>query len=63
MGTDEEELDIDIYNWTVAPKNDEDGTEKGGASRVEDVVECRSMLVADVHKAVLRFVEKFNANF
>ena len=48
--TAEEELEVEIGKWKV-----EDGNE---------VVEtCRDLLMGEVRKSVLKFVERFNANF
>ncbi|KAL3801422.1 hypothetical protein HJC23_007032 [Cyclotella cryptica] len=52
--TAEEELEVDVLKWKKAPK---------GESGPADVEVCRSLLVGDVRKSVLRFVERFNANF
>ena len=56
--SNEEELEVEVLAWKIAPE-DED-TE---ASLVQDCVECRKVMVADVRKSVLAFVEKFNVNF
>lgn len=52
--TAEEELEVDVLKWKKAPKD-----ETGAA----DVEVCRSLLVGEVRKSVLQFVERFNANF
>lgn len=51
--TAEEELEVDMSGWTKAPSGESEN----------HVVACRNLLVQDVRKSVLRFVEKFNANF
>lgn len=56
--TAEEELDVDVLVWKKAPVDNNEG-----GIKVVDVEECRRMLVGDVRKSVLRYVEKFNANF
>eukprot|EP00986_Skeletonema_menzelii_P019586 scaffold28542_cov148-Skeletonema_menzelii.AAC.2 len=53
--TAEEELEVDISGWNKAPS--------GEGVNLEDAVTCQNLLVQDVRKSVLRFVEKFNANF
>jgi len=53
--TAEEELEVDISGWKKAPSGENVNT--------EDAVACRNLLVQDVRRSVLRFVEKFNANF
>jgi tetratricopeptide (TPR) repeat protein len=53
--TAEEELEVDISGWKKAPS--------GEGVNLEDAVACQNLLVQDVRKSVLRFVEKFNANF
>eukprot|EP00984_Skeletonema_dohrnii_P001008 scaffold320_cov108-Skeletonema_dohrnii-CCMP3373.AAC.11 len=53
--TAEEELDVDISGWKKAPS--------GEGVNLEDAVACQNLLVQDVRRSVLRFVEKFNANF
>lgn len=61
--SNEEELDVDVLAWKTFPNasSSEDGGD--GVNVMQDCVECRKMLVADVRKSVLRFVEKFNATF
>jgi hypothetical protein len=56
--TSEEELEVEVLAWKIAP--DDNDTE---SSLVQDCVECREVMVADVRKSVLAFVEKFNENF
>ena len=51
----EEELEVDISGWTKMPS--------GEGVNVGDANACRDLLVQDVRKSVLRFIEKFNANF
>ena len=51
----EEELEVNV-GWKKAPR-------EGNGVCVRDVEECRNMLLQDVRKSVLRFVEQFNANF
>lgn len=53
--TAEEELEVDISGWKKAPS--------GEGVNMEDAVACQNLLVQDVRRSVLRFVEKFNANF
>ena len=55
---DEDELEVDILSWKKVPSE-----EGGNVHAVKDVTECRKLLVHDVRKAVLQFVEKFNTNF
>eukprot|EP00571_Detonula_confervacea_P013003 CAMPEP_0172307430 /NCGR_PEP_ID=MMETSP1058-20130122/8295_1 /TAXON_ID=83371 /ORGANISM="Detonula confervacea, Strain CCMP 353" /LENGTH=560 /DNA_ID=CAMNT_0013019597 /DNA_START=12 /DNA_END=1694 /DNA_ORIENTATION=+ len=55
--SNEDELDVDVIAWKTPPPAD------SGVSVMQDCVECRKVLVADVRKSVLRFVEKFNATF
>ena len=50
-----EELDVDISGWKKAPS--------GEGVNLEDATACQNLLVQDVRRSVLRFVEKFNANF
>lgn len=57
-----EALEVDILAWKQAPTHPDDSI-GDGQNVVQDCVECRKMLVQDVRKSVLRFVEKFNANF
>mmetsp|Transcript_34840 Transcript_34840/g.73500 ORF Transcript_34840/g.73500 Transcript_34840/m.73500 type:complete len:583 (+) Transcript_34840:1271-3019(+) len=65
---DEDELEVEIFGWKKAPASaaaaaaEEEG-EHRRAMVVQDVTECRKMLVQDVRKSVLKFVETFNANF
>jgi len=47
-----------VLAWKIAPEDND--TE---SSLVQDCVECREVMVADVRKSVLAFVEKFNENF
>lgn len=56
---EEDELEVEVLGWKKVPAGGE------GAQGVlrQDAVECRTMLVQDVRKSVLRFVEKFNADF
>ena len=56
--TAEEELKVDIGAWNQAPNSDNEGD-----SVVSDAVECRKLLVSDVRKSVLKFVEQFNSQF
>lgn len=58
--SDEEELDVQVNKWKTGPKAP-DG--ESGFHTTADCVECRKMLVSDIRKRVLSFVEKFNANF
>mmetsp|Transcript_2071 Transcript_2071/g.3576 ORF Transcript_2071/g.3576 Transcript_2071/m.3576 type:complete len:235 (+) Transcript_2071:495-1199(+) len=68
---DEEELEVDIMGWKKAPgagagADDDVGGEGGDRPQrhlAQDAIECRKLLVQDVRKSVLQFVEKFNANF
>ena len=53
--TAEEELEVDISAWKKTP------SEEG--ANLEDAVACQNLLVQDVRRSVLRFVQKFNANF
>lgn len=53
--TAEEELEVDILGWKKEPD--------GEGVNLEGVNSCRDMLVQDVRKSVLRFVEKFNTSF
>merc|ERR1711862_68395 len=57
--TAEEELEVDICAWNQAPQN----SDNEGDSVVTDAVECRKVLVSDVRKSVLKFVEQFNSQF
>jgi len=61
---DEDELEVDIMGWKKAPAA-VDGGEGDRPQRhlAQDAIECRKLLVQDVRKSVLQFVEKFNANF
>ena len=54
----EEELKVDIGAWIQAPNSNNEGD-----SVVTDAVECRKLLVSDVRKSVLKFVEQFNSQF
>lgn len=56
--TAEEELEVDVGAWKQAPHSDNDG-----GSVMIDAVECRKVLVSDVRKSVLKFVEQFNSQF
>lgn len=56
--TAEEELEVDIGAWNQAPNSDNEG-----GRVVSDAVECRKLLVSDVRKSVLKFVEQFNSQF
>merc|ERR1712087_71361 len=56
--TAEEELKVDIGAWNQAPNSNNEGD-----SVVTDAVECRKLLVSDVRKSVLKFVEQFNSQF
>ena len=58
--SDEEELDVQVNKWKTGPKAP-DG--ESGFHTTADCVECRKLLVSDIRKSVLSFVEKFNANF
>ena len=58
-GNVEEELEVEVLAWKIAPSQDDDDVGRV----VGDCVECRKVLVTDVRKSVLGFVEKFNANF
>ena len=60
-GNVEEELEVEVLAWKRAPSQDDDSG--GSAGRVGDCVECRKVLVTDVRRSVLGFVEKFNENF
>ena len=53
--TAEEELEVDISGWKKAPS--------GEGVNLEDAIACQNLLVQDVRKSVLKFIEKFNANF
>ena len=57
---DEDEIEVEIFAWKKAPSANNDETNE---NIVQDAIECRNMLVTDVRKSVLRFVEKFNSNF
>jgi hypothetical protein len=52
--TAEEELEVEILRWKKSPDEDCD---------VNGVETCRALLVGEVRKSVLKFVERFNANF
>jgi activator of HSP90 ATPase len=52
--TAEEELEVEILRWKKSPDEDCD---------VNGVETCRELLVGEVRKSVLKFVERFNANF
>ena len=52
--TAEEELEVNISGWK-APS--------GEGVNLEDAIACQNLLVQDVRKSVLKFIEKFNANF
>ncbi|KAL7548270.1 hypothetical protein ACHAWF_011563, partial [Thalassiosira exigua] len=57
--SNEDELDVEVSGWKKAPK-------AGGEDRrnvVDDASECRTMLVRDVRRSVLRFAEEFSKNF
>ena len=56
--TSEEELEVEVLAWKIAPDDND-----AESSLVQDCVECREVMVADVRKSVLAFVEKFNENF
>lgn len=56
--SDEEELDVEVMAWKKAPSAGKDVIHV-----VQDAVECQKVLVQDVRKGVLQFVEKFNTNF
>ncbi len=58
---DEDELEVDVMAWTKAPVAGGEGDQRRHV--VQDTVECRKLLVQDVRKSVLQFVEKFNAKF
>ncbi len=65
-GAVEEELEVEVLAWKRAPSSSPPRDDNSGgiaAGRVKDCVECRKVLVADVRKSVLGFVEKFNENF
>jgi tetratricopeptide (TPR) repeat protein len=51
--TAEEELEVDVLKWKKRPEGE----------LVGDAEVCRDVLVGEVRKSVLRFVERFNANF
>ena len=50
-----EELEVEILRWTKSPL--EEDCDANGVGM------CRSLLVGEVRKSVLKFVERFNANF
>lgn len=52
--TAEEELEVEILRWKKSP---------GGNCDVNGVETCRDLLVGEVRKSVLKFVERFNTNF
>ena len=58
-GNVEEELEVEVLVWKRAPSQDDNDVGRV----VGDCVECRKVLVTDIRKSVLGFVEKFNANF
>ncbi|KAL7527689.1 hypothetical protein ACHAXR_003458 [Thalassiosira sp. AJA248-18] len=60
---DEDELEVDVYAWTKAPSAANEDDADASTHVVQDAIECRKMLVQDVRKSVLRFVEKFNTTF
>ena len=52
--TAEDELEVELLRWIKSPVEDCD---------VNGVETCRGLLVSEVRKSVLKFVERFNANF
>jgi len=63
--TAEEELEVDIFAWKKAPPNPSEGDDAGTKllHAALDCTECRKILVQDVRRSILKFVEKFNKNF
>lgn len=58
--TTDEELEVEILAWKTGPTPSDNGSQD---TTTKDCIDCRKMLVSDVTKSVLRFVEKFNATF
>lgn len=57
---DDEELELEIMAWKSGPNPPEGDS---GVFTAQDCMECRKLMVSDVRKSVLTFVQKFNANF
>ncbi|KAL3772210.1 hypothetical protein ACHAW5_009357 [Stephanodiscus triporus] len=62
-GNVEEELEVEVLAWKRAPSSPSRNDDIGASITAQDCVECRRVLITDVRKSVLGFVEKFNANF
>ena len=60
--TSDEELEEEVLAWKTGPTPSDNGSANQDTT-TKDCIDCRKMLVSDVTKSVLRFVEKFNATF
>ena len=60
--TSDEELEEEVLAWKTGPTPSDNGSANQDTT-TKDCIDFRKMLVSDVTKSVLRFVEKFNATF